>query len=190
MEISPVLCIATAAIRDANDGVEFCNEVFLRTGLELKILSGIEEAKLSAQGVFLGWPEATGIMCDIGGSSLELAEIGDGLVGQCSSFPLGPLKLMNLTDDQETIQSTIDKNFYENQKLLITKGKDLFLVGGSWRAIARLDMERQNYPLRVLHEYKMTQQSVLDTVDWILSKGSCELKKLLTRALGWYLLLQ
>ncbi|MFQ3355926.1 MAG: exopolyphosphatase/guanosine-5'-triphosphate,3'-diphosphate pyrophosphatase [Paracoccaceae bacterium] len=178
MEISPVLCIATAAIRDANDGVEFCNEVFLRTGLELKILSGIEEAKLSAQGVFLGWPEATGIMCDIGGSSLELAEIGDGLVGQCSSFPLGPLKLMNLTDDQETIQSTIDKNFYENQKLLITKGKDLFLVGGSWRAIARLDMERQNYPLRVLHEYKMTQQSVLDTVDWILSKGSCELKKL------------
>jgi exopolyphosphatase / guanosine-5'-triphosphate,3'-diphosphate pyrophosphatase len=35
-------------------------------------------------------------------------------------------------------------------------GMRLFLVGGSWRAIARIDMERRGYPLTVLHEYRMT----------------------------------
>jgi exopolyphosphatase/guanosine-5'-triphosphate,3'-diphosphate pyrophosphatase len=40
-------------------------------------------------------------------------------------------------------------------------------VGGSWRVIARLDMERRGYPLTVLHEYRMTPASALETVDWI-----------------------
>ena len=37
----------------------------------------------------------------------------------------------------------------------------LYLVGGSWRVIARLDMERRNYPLTVLHEYRMMPQQIL-----------------------------
>ncbi|MFN7052477.1 MAG: exopolyphosphatase, partial [Gemmobacter sp.] len=48
-----------------------------------------------------------------------------------------------------------------------SKGERIYLVGGSWRVIARLDMERRNYPLTVLHEYRMTPQSVIDTLDWI-----------------------
>jgi exopolyphosphatase / guanosine-5'-triphosphate,3'-diphosphate pyrophosphatase len=40
-------------------------------------------------------------------------------------------------------------------------------VGGSWRVIARLDMERRAYPLTVLHEYRMLPQQILETLDWI-----------------------
>ncbi|MCR9114094.1 MAG: exopolyphosphatase, partial [Rhodobacteraceae bacterium] len=43
----------------------------------------------------------------------------------------------------------------------------LFLVGGSWRAIARIDMERRGYPLHVLHEYRMTPKAVRDTAKYI-----------------------
>jgi exopolyphosphatase / guanosine-5'-triphosphate,3'-diphosphate pyrophosphatase len=50
-----------------------------------------------------------------------------------------------------------------------SQGERIYLVGGSWRTIARLDMERRNYPLTVLHEYRMTPDSVLDTIQWILN---------------------
>ncbi|HSG57128.1 MAG TPA: exopolyphosphatase, partial [Paracoccaceae bacterium] len=44
------------------------------------------------------------------------------------------------------------------------------LVGGSWRAIARIDMERRGYPLHVLHEYRMTAKSVAATAKYIASQ--------------------
>ena len=51
----------------------------------------------------------------------------------------------------------------------------LFLVGGSWRAIARIDMHRRNYPLHVLHEYRMDKKAVNQTVKFI---KSCDLEEL------------
>jgi len=39
-------------------------------------------------------------------------------------------------------------------------------VGGSWRAIARLDMARRHYPLHVLHEYRLTAEQMLETATW------------------------
>jgi exopolyphosphatase/guanosine-5'-triphosphate,3'-diphosphate pyrophosphatase len=175
MKISPITCVATAAVRQATDGQKFCEDVFLKTGLTIKVLTGIEEANLSAQGVFLGWPEADGVMCDIGGSSLEVAEIGNGVVGKCVSIPLGPLNLMPLMLDKKALKKKIDQDVKYIGNHSQFSGKDLFLVGGSWRAIARLDMERRRYPLKVLHEYRMTQESVSETVKWILSK---DIKKL------------
>jgi DNA-binding NarL/FixJ family response regulator len=40
----------------------------------------------------------------------------------------------------------------------------IYLVGGSWRVIARLDMERRGYPLTVLHEYRMLPQQILEEI--------------------------
>ena len=53
------------------------------------------------------------------------------------------------------------------QAELKSEGERIYLVGGSWRVIARLDMERRAYPLTVLHEYRMTPKGLLDTLDWI-----------------------
>ena len=43
----------------------------------------------------------------------------------------------------------------------------LFLVGGSWRAIAKIDMARRKYPLSVLHEYRMTPADLRATIKQI-----------------------
>ena len=83
-------------VRDAVDGPEFREDVLRNTGLEIQIIGGDEEARLSAQGVLLGWPGAEGLVCDIGGSSMELAEIRGGLVGRRVTSALGPLKLRDL----------------------------------------------------------------------------------------------
>src|SRR6056297_1810607 len=134
MEVSPLLTVATAAVRDAEDGPEFRQAVLDQTGLEIRIVEGDEEARLSAQGVLLGWPGAEGLVCDIGGSSTELAE----------AFPERPERL--------------------------------FLVGGSWRAIARIDMERRGYPLKVLHEYRMTPKAILDSIAMIEKSDISDLR--------------
>jgi exopolyphosphatase / guanosine-5'-triphosphate,3'-diphosphate pyrophosphatase len=82
MNLTSLTMVATAAVREAEDGPEFKAEVEAETGLEMLVIDGAEEARLSAQGVLLGWPGARGLVCDIGGSSMELAEIGDNTVGR------------------------------------------------------------------------------------------------------------
>ncbi|PTE16173.1 Ppx/GppA family phosphatase [Pseudogemmobacter blasticus] len=167
MGIGPLTVVATAATREAGDGPEFQEEVFRETGLRLHVIDGDEEARLSAQGVLLGWPDARGIACDMGGNSMELARIGGGKVGKRVSTPLGPFRLQQLDGGPKKRLAHIDRVLKDAQAEVKSSGERIYLVGGSWRVIARLDMERRNYPLTVLHEYRMTPQGLLDTIDWI-----------------------
>ncbi len=168
MDVRPLICVATAAVREAEDGPAFQAEVEQTTGLRMWIIDGDEEARLSAQGVLLGWPDARGIVCDIGGNSMELARIADGRVGKRATSPLGPFRLQQVEGGAEARRDHIRKVLRTlKDTIRPDPGERIYLVGGSWRVIARLDMERRNYPLTVLHEYRMTPQSLLDTLDWI-----------------------
>ena len=89
MNLPPLTAVATAAVRDAADGPDFREEVLRETGMHIWVIDGKEEARLSAQGVLLGWPGSYGLVCDIGGSSMELAEIADGRVGKRETSDLG-----------------------------------------------------------------------------------------------------
>ncbi len=169
MAVQSMTVVATAATREAEDGPEFQLQVVRETGLKLWVIDGGEEARLSAQGVLLGWPDAKGVVCDIGGNSMELARIGDGKVGKRVSTPLGPFRLQQAADTAKKRAQHIDRVLKDAQSEMKSEGERIYLVGGSWRVIARLDMERRNYPLTVLHEYRMTPQGLLDTLDWIAS---------------------
>jgi exopolyphosphatase/guanosine-5'-triphosphate,3'-diphosphate pyrophosphatase len=167
MDIETLTVVATAATREAEDGPEFQLQVLQETGLKMWVIDGGEEARLSAQGVLLGWPDAKGIVCDMGGNSMELARIGAGKVGKRVSTPLGPFRLQQISKDPKARAAHIDRILKDCQQQLKSEGERIYLVGGSWRVIARLDMERRNYPLTVLHEYRMTPKSLEDTLDWI-----------------------
>ncbi|WP_293574767.1 Ppx/GppA family phosphatase [Phaeobacter sp.] len=167
MQMPPLSVVATAAVRDASDGAEFCEEVLRETGLKIWVINGEEEARLSAQGVLLGWPGAYGLICDIGGSSMELAEIQDGTVGKRVTSSLGPLKLRDIPGGRRGRKAHITEVMQTLRTQMGEQNDRLFLVGGSWRAIARIDMARQGYPLKVLHEYRMTAQSVRETLRYI-----------------------
>ncbi len=92
--MAPLTAVATAAVRDAEDGPEFCEEVLRETGLRLWVIDGEEEARLSAQGVLLGWPGATG-------TGLRHRRLVDGTGRRWTmagseprvTSPLGPLRL-------------------------------------------------------------------------------------------------
>ena len=167
MDLPPLSAVATAAVRDAEDGPAFRDQIEQETGIRLYVIDGEEEARLSAQGVLLGWPEAEGLMCDIGGSSMELAEISRGEVGNRVTSGLGPLKLQGLGGGKKALKAHIKTVMEGLAQQMGTSHKRLYLVGGSWRAIAKLDMLRRGYTLWVLHEYRMSPKDVTKTLDWI-----------------------
>ena len=176
MGIETLTVVGTAAAREAADGPAFQAEVLAQTGLKIWVVDGDEEARLSAQGVLLGWPEAKGIVCDIGGNSMELAKIGGGTVGQRVSTPLGPFRLQQVADTPKKRAAHIDRILKNCQAQLNSEGERIYLVGGSWRVIARLDMERRGYPLTVLHEYRMLPNDLLETLDWIAASDLGQLR--------------
>ncbi len=176
MGIENLTVVATAAAREAEDGPEFQAQVLAQTGLKIWVVDGDEEARLSAQGVLLGWPDAKGVVCDIGGNSMELARIGDGKVGRRATSALGPFRLQQVQGGAKARAAHIDRLLKDLQAKVQSQGERIYLVGGSWRVIARLDMERRNYPLTVLHEYRMMPDNLLDTLDWIESADLASLR--------------
>ena len=90
--VSMVDTVATAAVRDAENGPEFLERV-RELGLEPRLLSGAEEAEASAMGVIGAFPGARGTVADLGGGSLELVTIENGQCSHAASLPLGTLRL-------------------------------------------------------------------------------------------------
>jgi exopolyphosphatase/guanosine-5'-triphosphate,3'-diphosphate pyrophosphatase len=178
MEVTPLVAVATAAMREAEDGPAFREEVAQETGLRLWVIDGNEEARLSAQGVLLGRPAAEGLVCDIGGSSMELAEVGNGLVGRRATSALGPFKLRDIEGGKKALKAQIAARLDALTAVVPPGPEKLFLVGGSWRAIAKLDMIRRDYPLTVLHEYRITPKHLYDTLEYIAARDVESLRAL------------
>ncbi|PYG30034.1 Ppx/GppA family phosphatase [Pelagimonas varians] len=177
MSLAPLTVVATAAMREAKDGPAFRKQIEDETGLKVWVIDGVEEARLSAQGVLLGWPGSFGLICDIGGSSMELAEIHDGEVGRRISSSLGPLKLRDIDGGQPARLAEIKSVMKDLVAHMGAQRDRLFLVGGSWRALAKVDMQRRNYPLHVLHEYRMSAEAVTKTIAYLNDNDSEELRK-------------
>ena len=178
MGITPLSAVATAAVREAEDGPDFCQQVERETGLKIWVIDGKQEARLSAQGVLLGWPGSYGLVCDIGGSSMELAEISDGKVGKRQSSDLGPLKLQGISGGKKARNDHIKTTIMALKDKMGLQQNRLFLVGGSWRALARVDMERRNYPLHVPHEYRMSTQGINETIKLLEASDPEKLRRL------------
>jgi exopolyphosphatase/guanosine-5'-triphosphate,3'-diphosphate pyrophosphatase len=151
-----VIAVATAAVRDASNGPAFAQDVAASTGLAIRILSGEEEARLSALGVLSGIPDAVGVMGDLGGGSLELVGLQSRDAGHRVSLPLGPLRLIDQADgDRRRAMAVIDRHLAPVGWLARHAGKDFVAVGGSWRMLARLLMQRDRWPIHVIHQYAL-----------------------------------
>jgi exopolyphosphatase/guanosine-5'-triphosphate,3'-diphosphate pyrophosphatase len=157
--------LATAAVRDASDGQAFADEVARGCDVPVKILEGPEEARLAAAGVLAGIPEADGLVGDLGGGSIELAEVGpdvaqaadDRPIGRVVSLPLGPLRLAELGDSPRTVAEAVARGLASVPLARATDRRSLYLVGGASRAIARLHMEHLGYPLHIVHQYGLAR---------------------------------
>lgn len=172
MGVESIALLATAAVRDAKDGALFAAQIEKQTGQKVQIVTGEEEARLSAQGVLAGIPDADGLMGDLGGGSLELVRLEAGQIREQVTLPLGPLRLAEATNgDLDAAQKLIDRQFEKLDWLSLVKGKTLYPVGGTWRSLARIHMEQARYPLHIIHEYRMTRRQSEDLANVLAHLG-------------------
>ncbi len=165
--------IATAAVREARDGRAFAAEAERQCGVPVRIIEGGEEARLSAAGVLAGIREADGVVADLGGGSVELVRVAaaNGEVGVGVSLPIGALRLSELGDNRKAVAETIDRAIGDAAVLREAAGKTLYLVGGAWRAIARLHMEQTRYPLHIIHEYTIARSPAEEFLEIIAGQS-------------------
>lgn len=170
--ISEVHCVATAAVRDAENGDDVVKAAE-KLGLTVQVLSGEEEATTSAYGVIGAFPGAQGVVADLGGGSLELVAIGDDEASQGVSLPLGTLRLPALREKGDSsFQKAIEKELKQAGWAAKHPGP-LYMVGGTWRAMANFAMHKEDYPLTDPHAFCLTTQEA-DRIAKKLAKSDPE----------------
>lgn len=176
MQAEMIDVVATAAVREAKDGPDFVARVEADCGLKIKVLSGIEEARLAAQGVLSSFPGAHGLMADLGGGSLEVVRLDEGSLEDRTTLPLGPLRTAGARG--RALVQTIDGALGDLPWLRGTRGSSFYAVGGAWRAIARVHMAQERYPVRIVHGYTLERAEAERVATFLLKLDADALEEL------------
>jgi exopolyphosphatase / guanosine-5'-triphosphate,3'-diphosphate pyrophosphatase len=99
--VSRTRTIATSAMREANNSDELLGRVRESSGFEIDIITGDEEAHLLKLGVETTIDLSIGrsMLIDVGGGSVEIAVVANGVVQNADSYPLGALRLGEMFHD-------------------------------------------------------------------------------------------
>jgi exopolyphosphatase/guanosine-5'-triphosphate,3'-diphosphate pyrophosphatase len=180
MGAHPFEVLATAAVRDAKNGPDFVARLQSRMpGVPIRVLSGVQEAEYSATGVLCGIPSADGILADIGGGSLELVRLDKGTRGASHTLSLGAIRLAERAGgDPVRARAITDADLATVLWLAEGANRDLYLVGGAWRALARIHMAQTGYPLQMVHHYTIGREEARDLTGVIAGAGRRALERL------------
>ena len=179
LKVKKFKIIGTAAIREATDSKLFVAKVQKILKKKVEVLTGIQEAENSALGVIIGFQRVNGVVVDLGGGSLELARVDKNIIYEKVSLPLGVLRLFNQPKrNKDKINSII--SFYLNKIEWLRKGKtkNLYLCGGTWRTLLNAHIFKTNYPLSILHQYKLPAIEALKFSNRLSSVKLIKLEKL------------
>ncbi|MFI5428971.1 Ppx/GppA phosphatase family protein [Aeromicrobium sp. UC242_57] len=130
-----ILAFATSAVRDADNGDEIIARVNEASGVDLQVLAGEDEARLTFLAVrrWFGWSAGRLGVFDIGGGSLEIAAGSDESPDVAHSIPLGAGRLTR--DWLDAGRSTVDLRLHIREQIAAKAGS--VLRGGTFdRAVA------------------------------------------------------
>ncbi len=182
MGASPFDVLATSAVRDAENGGEFVQLMAQRLpDMRINVLSGEQEAALSAEGVLCGIPGADGVLADLGGGSLELVRLEAGRVGQAATIPAGVIRLADRSGgDLLKARAIMTAELERTPFISEAAGRDLYLSGGAFRALARIHIAQTGYPLNMVHHYTIGREEARDLAGVVSEAG----RKLIERMPG------
>ncbi|MDR3528028.1 MAG: Ppx/GppA family phosphatase [Rhizomicrobium sp.] len=171
--------VATAAARDALNGADFVRRAENAWGAPVRVLTGTEEARLAGEGVIAAIPDADGLTADLGGGSLDMVVVKGGQTGEAISLPFGPLRLIDLSKgDLDKTRQLVDYELSKWLPLRALDNKTLYLVGGIWRSVARVDMLREEYPLPILQNYTIPYSRAVELSTVLAKQGRKSLENL------------
>ena len=142
-DISKTYAIATASIRNSCNRREIIERVRTEVGIDIELISGEEEAKLSFLGS--GIDSQSGILTDIGGGSSEIVVFEQGKVVKTSSLNIGSLVAFDnfarglfITKDEKKLLEDDIKLMIASNNLNRVQHDLVCAVGGSARACLKL----------------------------------------------------
>jgi exopolyphosphatase/guanosine-5'-triphosphate,3'-diphosphate pyrophosphatase len=109
-----VLAYATSAVREADNGADFVEDIFQSTGIRVTIIDGQVEAELIHLGVIQSLPQQDTpvLVMDIGGGSTEFIASKNGKVIWKESFPLGVSRIAEIIDLPDPLGKAGKKELY------------------------------------------------------------------------------
>jgi len=182
--VRKVIGVATSAARDAPNGPAFVQEVERATSVRLKILSGTEEARYAYLGVAGTLELRNDLVCDLGGGSLQLAEVRDGALRNSVSLPLGALRLSRRFLEHDPPKRREREQLREHARSAIRSAVEAFgghhdrlvAVGGTVRALARASIDLTEFPVRRVHGYRLYDRAI-EAMDELLGEMPANKRK-------------
>ncbi|MCT4593452.1 MAG: exopolyphosphatase [Anaeromicrobium sp.] len=176
---------ATAALRNAKNQEEFLFRVKKEVGLDLKVISGKEEAYYDFLGVINTIDSRDFVMIDIGGGSTEIGLIRDRKLVESVSLPYGSVVLTEsflgehrvCHEKLKALEGFMKK---EMKKLKwLEQGKKLPIIGlgGSIRTVAKIDRKHIGFPLERLHNYQLTYEEFQSAYEKAIQEKLSDRKK-------------
>jgi exopolyphosphatase / guanosine-5'-triphosphate,3'-diphosphate pyrophosphatase len=162
--VEEIIAVATAAVRLAQNGLAFIENVFLATGIKVNIIDGHREAYLDCISAANTIALEDYILIDVGGGSTELALVKERTPLVLESLPLGSMNLtelfpVNKEADLKKLDNYIDRQLESLQEFSAGKGLPVVAVGGSARALAKIDKQTLHHPLEGIHNYILDQET-------------------------------
>ena len=167
-EVRQIRASATSAVRDAVNGRLFVDKVFKDTGVQLVVIDGDEEARLTLKGVLSGLDSESGtlVVLDVGGGSTEFTISSHGSPVFIKSMPIGVVRLTEgfrtSFEMIERVRSVIDQLEKDLSSAGIIVSGDSELVGtaGTATTIAAIKLEMADYDYRKVNNFTVKRGDV------------------------------
>ena len=177
-----VICVATSALRDAPNANIFLNKIRNDLKLNIKVIDGEKEAFYGGVAAVNLLHQNEFVTMDIGGGSTELCFIKEGKIARSISLNIGTVRIKELFFSKRNIQGAKEYILKELQSInalhieipLMCVG-----IGGTIRALGKVIMQNENYPLDVIHGFTYTYAEQKKLFEKIIYAKSCdELKEI------------
>jgi len=173
-----ILCVATSALRDAPNKKLFINKVSKELKLNIKVIDGSKEAYYGGVAALNLLDNDNFTTLDIGGGSTEFAFINNGNIVDTVSLKVGTVRIQELFLNNNDFDGA--KKYIISELQNINKKFDTIVgLGGTARALSRIILEKDDYPLNVLHGFSYDTKDNLKLMTNIIdAKNNKELKEL------------
>jgi len=165
-----IRAVGTQALRLAANGAAFVHSIRQELDIDVEIISGDEEARLSALGVCeaLNPRPPSCLIFDIGGGSTEFILLEGDQRRFARSYPLGVVRLAESPEDSvKVIDGILDRLGDDLREAGVEVAETTALVGtaGTVTTIASLDLEMTDYDWRRVNNHRVSRDRVEDFLD-------------------------
>lgn len=165
-----IRAVATAAMRDADNGPALIARIRRELRIEVEIIDGDEEAKYGFLGALRGLPVEGGLLFDLGGGSLQVSQFRGRRLLRTWSLPLGALRLSHHFLKSDPPRASQVRHLADHVRATLEdagiptlrRGQTLVGTGGTVRNLAKIDSRSRSYPIARVHGYTLGRGRVKD----------------------------